>query len=376
MMNLQGTRARRGALFVGGCCLLAAALLGACKRKGPEAAVSGFVEGASAKRLADLAPGDVIVSVNGVALTRGEYDAMLNRMEASFRQANPTRSIADLKSFRSMKERSLIDEFITKQVLVQEAGARGLAPAPDELQFVESLLARRAKREGKTVEQLLAAMPPGEADRIRKDIRDQALIRTFRKAEFGERLVIKDEDLQQMRERLTRYNQMCEATNALVKARAAAALERIRKGEDFAAVARDVSEDKKTAEAGGLWGEFTRSEIDDDGVRNAAFSLPVGAVSEPFDTEEGLVIIKVLERTGIDSVVAAASAQVKLGRLFFRLGELMTIPEEAEMRKELERTRLEELQSQWIPALLPKYRVEFPNGRTNLFEKAKVQPRQ
>ena len=120
---------------------------------------------------------------------------------------------------------------------------------------------------------------------------------------------------------------------------------------------------------GGYWGEFVRGEIDDAAVRSAAFTLPVGAVSDPIDTEEGLVIIKVIERKGVDSPIAKASATVKLGRIVLRLGESKTLADEATLRKELERNRLEQMQSGWFASLRQQARIEYPNG-TNFWKKA------
>jgi len=99
--------------------------------------------------------------------------------------------------------------------------------------------------------------------------------------------------------------------------------------------------------------------------------LPVGAVSEPFDTDEGLVIIKVLEREGVDSIAATSPATVKVARIFFQLGEFREVLSDAKLRSVLERERLTGVQRDWLPTLIAKMRVEFPNGRTNLLAKAR-----
>ncbi len=180
----------------------------------------------------------------------------------------------------------------------------------------------------------------------------------------SDRLKITEADMQEARDRFSRFNQMCEQTNALVKARGAAIFERLKKGEDFISVAVDASEHEE--EEPGVWGEFSREEIDDPAVRNAAFTLPVGGVSEPIDTEEGLVIIKVLARSGFDSPLAVQPSKVKLGRIILRLAELRPVPRDEELRKVLERSRLESLQKEWLKELQQKVRIEFPHG-TNLW---------
>ena len=69
---------------------------------------------------------------------------------------------------------------------------------------------------------------------------------------------------------------------------------RIEGGEDFGAVAREVSTDTGTAPNGGDLGWFTREEMV-PAFADAAFSLPVGEVSQPVASEFGWHLIKVLE---------------------------------------------------------------------------------
>lgn len=72
------------------------------------------------------------------------------------------------------------------------------------------------------------------------------------------------------------------------------ALARIESGEDFATVAQEVSTDTGTAPNGGDLGWFTREEMA-PAFADAAFSLPVGEVSQPVASEFGWHLIKVLE---------------------------------------------------------------------------------
>jgi peptidyl-prolyl cis-trans isomerase D len=73
--------------------------------------------------------------------------------------------------------------------------------------------------------------------------------------------------------------------------RARQAKERIQKGEAFAALAQAVSDDVSKAQGGEL-GEFTRETIDPV-LEGAAFSLPVGQVSEPIKSEFGYHLLTV-----------------------------------------------------------------------------------
>lgn len=77
--------------------------------------------------------------------------------------------------------------------------------------------------------------------------------------------------------------------------KAKAARDRIAKGEDFAAVAKEVSTDTGSKDKGGDLGWFTRDQMIKE-FADAAFSLPVNEVSQPVKTTYGYHLIQTLEK--------------------------------------------------------------------------------
>jgi len=71
----------------------------------------------------------------------------------------------------------------------------------------------------------------------------------------------------------------------------------IKGGADFVAEAKQYSEDTGSATNGGDLGFFSRGQMDGD-FEKVAFSTPVGQVSEPFRTQFGWHVLKVLEKKG------------------------------------------------------------------------------
>lgn len=72
---------------------------------------------------------------------------------------------------------------------------------------------------------------------------------------------------------------------------------RAARGEDFAALAKKYTEDPSTKENGGLYENISRGEMVKP-FDERAFSLPVGQVSDIFETRYGYHIMKVLDRQG------------------------------------------------------------------------------
>ena len=81
------------------------------------------------------------------------------------------------------------------------------------------------------------------------------------------------------------------------EAKAAAILARLKKGEDFAKVAAEVSEDADTAKKGGDLGVLTPGKTNSEEFEKAAFPLKSGAISAVITTPFGLHIIKADEKT-------------------------------------------------------------------------------
>jgi peptidyl-prolyl cis-trans isomerase D len=78
------------------------------------------------------------------------------------------------------------------------------------------------------------------------------------------------------------------------KAKAEAALQRVRGGADFAQVAREVSEDRQTAARGGEIGLLAQGELTPE-IDRAVFGLKPGEVTGPVRSPFGYHVFKVLE---------------------------------------------------------------------------------
>ena len=75
------------------------------------------------------------------------------------------------------------------------------------------------------------------------------------------------------------------------QSQAIAILDRIKQGEKFGKLAKELSIDSGSAKRDGSLGYFSRGKMVKE-FENAAFSLEVGNISEPIKTQYGYHIIK------------------------------------------------------------------------------------
>ncbi|PZD77879.1 peptidylprolyl isomerase [Mesonia sp. K7] len=73
-------------------------------------------------------------------------------------------------------------------------------------------------------------------------------------------------------------------------------------GADFSALAKQYSDDKNTARLGGKMNSFSKGKLKSEPFENQAFALKnIGDVSEPFKTDFGWHVVKLLEKNPIQS---------------------------------------------------------------------------
>ena len=87
-----------------------------------------------------------------------------------------------------------------------------------------------------------------------------------------------------------------DSAKAAIRAKMEVVLARARKGEDFAKLAKEYSEDPGSKNNGGLYQKVERGAMVPE-FDALAFSLPVGALSDVFETQFGYHFMKVISRS-------------------------------------------------------------------------------
>ncbi len=113
--------------------------------------------------------------------------------------------------------------------------------------------------------------------------------------EYVRALLLNQKVFDQVTKDVTREQDMVWARHILVETEeeANAVLERINAGEDFGVIAAEVSIDTSNSVSGGDLGWFTQGQMV-EAFDEAAFSMEIGKLSEPIETEFGFHIIQVL----------------------------------------------------------------------------------
>ncbi len=295
--------------IVGLVALVSLGLGGGCKKSTPEAAKAAAPAASAAQTPAPAAPKpvpaelpDVLARVNGREVTKAEFEQAVRNLEAQAGVAVP----ADR---RDVIYRQLLDQLVGFRLLVQESEARKTPVPkaevtsqlteirkqfPDEAAFKAALAERGTTPEKLAAEfrEQLAAMKLVEAVVVPTVSVDERQLDEFYK---------KNPERFQQPEAVRASHiliRVPEKADAAARRAARAEADRVRaaafKGQDFAALAKQHSQDQGSAVSGGDLGFIVRGQTV-PAFEEAAFSLKPGQVSEVVETTFGYHVIKVGE---------------------------------------------------------------------------------
>jgi peptidyl-prolyl cis-trans isomerase C len=149
-----------------------------------------------------------------------------------------------------------------------------------------------------------------------KDISDNIIIQELTKQEITDKITVSDKDIEQYYQENTKEFLKPEKVKAYLilfevkedtspeekkakEKKAQETLARLKKGEDFEKLARELSEDKRSKKRGGTTGFFARGRRKNtygEIFEEKAFSMKPGELSDVFEDKKGYYIIKVAEK--------------------------------------------------------------------------------
>lgn len=219
--------------------LVSVALLFSCAKKGEQKAL-----------------GTVVAKVGSVTITQDDVNREIKGLPDQIQ-----------KMFQGPEGAArFVDELVKKEILYQEAKKKGLDSNPEYQKKVE-------------------------------DFKKLTLISLLLEKEIEDKAKVTDKDVKDYYERHKAEmmtNQQVRASHILVKSEdeAKKILEQLKKGADFAKIAKEKSIDTGSAKNGGDLGFFSRGQMVPE-FEKAAFAMKEGEVGGPIKSQFGYHIIKV-----------------------------------------------------------------------------------
>jgi peptidyl-prolyl cis-trans isomerase C len=265
------------------------------------------------------APDEVVAKVNGVPISTLE----LNRSFLAHVQV-PYSSVQEDPRAKEVL-RQILDSLIDRELLLQQAKSKKITVTPQQVDSQMQQLAQRFPSP-EAFEQALTAQNVTR-DTVKKDVEGQLLRQQLVKKEILDKVQVSARDVQtfydknkdkyveeeQVRARhilVSVPKEASTADDAKLKGKADEALKRAKKGEDFAVLAKELSDDGSKQNGGDL-GFFPRGRMVGP-FEETAFALQPNQISEVVRTQFGYHVIKVEERkTGRALAFAEAQEQVK-----------------------------------------------------------------
>lgn len=296
----------------------------ACGSKGEKVALKeGTPAFELAKELAAVMPAlapdkeTVIVEAKGLTVTAAEV--LLTIRNNLGTKADQIKDL-DAGQIKEILERGAVQ--VGERKLLLAAAAEAKTAVPDE-EFDKALQAeyQRAGSEEGYLQALEQAGVP--IDHVKRSIRESLIIDKYLTGLMGGLGKVTDEQIEKayqgdrtasVRHILLLTQGKTDQEKAALREKMEGILARVRAGEDFAALAKEFSEDPGSRDNGGLYEDFGRGQMVKP-FEDASFSVPVGGISDIVETTYGYHIIQVVDRKKetrpIDEVRAELEAQIK-----------------------------------------------------------------
>ncbi len=260
----------------------------------PQAGGVQAPEAPPVKPVPDVLP-PVLARVNGTPIPSSELEKAVRNLEANVGNPIPPER-------RSEIYRGILDQLVEIRLLEQEAASRNLKPTDAELNASVDQL----KKQAPSPEQFAKALADRkmtEAD-LRAEARLRLAVDKLLTAEVEPKAAVTDTDIADFYKKNPQFFMQPEAMRAshillkadtpeaktAAKTKAEDLLRQIKGGADFAALAKQHSNDGSAANGGDL-GFFPRGQMV-KAFEDAAFALKAGDVSPLVETEFGYHIIK------------------------------------------------------------------------------------
>lgn len=254
-----------------------------------------------AQDLADIVPAfdpeanAVLVTAKGITVTVGD---VVNVIQGTMGNGSSQLKSMPAEQLKAALGRAAV-QVGERALLLQAATKAKVTVAPEDIE--KALQEQYAGAGGEAT--FLETLKTNNVDLafVKKTMGDDRIIQKYFDTVVFAAIQVPEEDLKKayeedktatVRHILLMTQGKTEAEKAEVRKRMEGVMDRVKKGEDFAALATELTEDTGSKETGGLYEDFPRGRMVKP-FEDAAFTVPVGQVSDIVETEYGLHVIKV-----------------------------------------------------------------------------------
>ena len=268
-------------------------------------AADAFTPGAPGepvKPIPDKLP-DVIARVNGESVSRKEFEDYVQNLEGRAGGSIPTEQ-------RARIYRGLIDQLVGYKLLLQEAKARKVVVPDADVDAKIAEVKRQFPSEDLFMQTLIDRKL--SLEQMKSDARRDIAIAKLIESEIASKVALKPsqvEDFYKNNPDQFKQPEQVRASHILIsipekadaaakaqaKTKAQQVLKDVKAGKDFAALAREHSQDTGSAVNGGDLGFFQQGQMVGP-FNDVAFSLKPGATSGLVETQFGFHIIRVVAK--------------------------------------------------------------------------------
>jgi peptidyl-prolyl cis-trans isomerase SurA len=251
---------------------------------------------------------EVVAQVNDHAIVLSEYKRSLQALRQDLQQ--DSRGALDLEAKYASRSKDVLRDLIDQQLLVQQATDLGMNADADVIKRMDAIRIQMKLPSMEALEEAVGKQGMSYED-FKLGIRDSILTQQVIGREVGSHVQVLPKEIsdyyEKHKEELKRPEGVHiqqifiitegkpeEELPALQK-KAEEALAKARSNPDFAAVAREYSEDA-TAQNGGDAGFFERGNMAPE-IEAVAYSLKKNQISDIIKTKYGFLILKLLDHT-------------------------------------------------------------------------------
>lgn len=240
----------------------------------------------------------VMVTGKDFTITTGEVMLYIHSNIGSQIDQLKQLSAQNLKQYFERNAQLIVD----RKLLLEKAEAAGLTVSPEQ---VELAFNQRAEQSGGTENFIRVLISNGvDVDFVKEHIKMELIIQKYLDEVIEKNITVTEDEIKDLynQDKTATVRHILLLTQDKTKEEKEAVLEqmqriliRARKGEDFAELAKEFTEDPGSKENGGLYEDFGRGVMVKS-FEDAAFTIPVGEISDIVETQYGYHILKVIDR--------------------------------------------------------------------------------